>query len=105
MALHNPKTVITLSSVTLVLLVIKLFTTTIVFTDDPTSLLVIEYTPSLANVFIAESTTNPNNYKILYSDENGFFGETVYLLIVNYIWWLFPLVSIIFYFFRSYSKQ
>ncbi len=105
MVLRSPKTAIALCSITLVLLVIKLFTTTIAFTDDPTSLLVIEYTPSFTNSFIVESITNASNYKILFSDENGLWGENIYFLIVDYIWWCFPLLSATFYFSRNHSKQ
>lgn len=86
MALQNLRARIILILITILLLIIKLFTAVIILSDDPTNFLVFRLSPSFNNDIIA-SSINTNEYIILMTDENGFIGDGIYYFITQYLWW------------------
>ena len=96
MAYQNPKTKLLLVSVSVFLVIIKFFTAIVISKDDPTTLLVFKLRPSLNNNIFISSLTDNNNFFVLLSDENGFVGDTLYSLCTHYIWWLLPLLILIY---------
>lgn len=89
------------SFIVIFFVLLKFFTAEILFADDPTSLLVFRSTPSFDNSITMEPNDSLEGYYLLVSDENGFVGEGLYFLIVQYLWWAMPLLGFVF---ISYNK-
>lgn len=71
-----------LVGVGMVLLALKTMTAVVLFSDDPTTLLVLKSAPSWSNLL---QDAQPSQYWIrLLSDENGFIGFTTYQLLVGH---------------------
>ena len=66
----------------IVLLALKTMTAVVLFSDDPTTLLVVKTMPSWSNLL---QDAEPSQYWIqLLSDENGFIGFTLYQFLVGH---------------------
>lgn len=64
------------------LLSLKIMTAVVLFSDDPTTLLVVKSSLSWSNLM---QDAQPSQYwLVLVSDENGFVGLTLYQLLVDY---------------------
>ncbi len=74
-------------------IIAKLFSAVVFLGDDPTVFLIYRLSPSLDNTILL-STMEYDKYSIILSDENGFVGESIYYLIVNYLWWAIPVAFI-----------
>ncbi len=103
MAYQNHKVSLTLSIISIILITIKLFTTEIWLNDDPTAILAIQFSPSLASL-IAVDDIDRLLYMPIIMTENGFLGEGIYRLTTQYLWWISPLVGIIYYFVQFIKK-
>lgn len=88
-----------------IFLAFKLFTTEVRLTDDPASILVLRSFPSLENSIILLNPENLKDYHVLIFDENGFVGQEVYHFITRYLWWLYPLLGLVFYFYKILKKH
>lgn len=74
---------------------IKLCTYVVILPDDPTTILYLRSTPSITNkIFIQEGQKLPSDI-ILIADENGFIGQSLYYLIVNFLWILVPAIFLL----------
>ncbi|MBD1559909.1 hypothetical protein HC752_23580 [Vibrio sp. S9_S30] len=65
------------------LLLIKFFTATVVFSDDPYSFFVFKTQPSLYNKFVVTSDEEFNEFIIILSDENKLIGQDVYSCLMS----------------------
>lgn len=81
--------------VTIMLVLIKMFTSIIRLSDDPVNFLVIRLYPSFSNETLLNSH-DFGEYVILFSDENGLIGDSIYFFITGYLWWLMLIFSIVF---------
>lgn len=71
-----------LLAIAVTLLVLKTMTAVVLFSDDPTNLLVVKAMPSWSNRL---QDAEPSQYWIqLLSDENGFIGFTLYQFLVGH---------------------
>lgn len=90
---QSPKLKYILITISVVFILVKLFTAVIILKDDPTNFMVLKLYPSLENEFRLFSVDEINAI-ILLSDENGIAGENFYFLIAAYLWWIMPIVTI-----------
>ena len=66
---------------------LKLFTTEIYFSDDPTIIFAYKVQPSLVNRMIVRGEENvPDGYRILFAEENGYIGMSLYAFVVTWAW-------------------
>lgn len=93
MALTNLKLPLALLVITVLLLLLKLFTAIIMLPDDPASFLIFRFSPSLENYL--SGFPEGVQYTVLLADENGVIGEPFYQLVVRYLWWLFATVALV----------
>ncbi len=103
MAYLSPKIRIFLITISIVFLIIKLFTAVVILKDDPTKFVVFKIVPSLNNELLLSSIENTKHI-ILFSDENGFIGDEFYYFITNYLWWVVLALTITYVFF-SIKKE
>ncbi|MDG9666272.1 hypothetical protein ONV78_00910 [Hahella sp. CR1] len=89
-----------LLAIAVFLAVIKVFTAVIFLADDPSVFLVVGF-PLFSNELLIQPE-QLNRYYVLLADENGFVGEHIYYLIVNYAWWLTMLSALAL---RWYTKS
>lgn len=80
---------------------IKLFTTEVSFSDDPTNILALRSLPSLNNSITLTSHLKIESYYVLLSDENGFLGQGLYQYTTKYFWWLIPVIGLVYGFFKT----
>lgn len=92
MVYRSRKVLILLGLLSVLFVAIKLFSAVVLLKDDPTNFLVLRLTPALENQLILDSIQT-QDYRILFSDENGFVGQSVYTIIVTLLWWVLPLVT------------
>ncbi|WP_444930658.1 hypothetical protein ACJJIF_02445 [Microbulbifer sp. SSSA002] len=95
MASLNPRIAISVIVISILLLLIKLFTTVIILADDPTSFLVLRFEPSLESKILL-SSIDTDEYVVLLSDENGFIGQNIYTIVTSYLWWIALILSTIY---------
>ena len=95
MVYQNHKFLVLSGAISLVLVAIKLFTVEIWFKDDPSTMLAIRFSPSFKSLITVDDVDR-RNYHTLFIDENGFVGESLYHLITQYLWWMLPLLCIIY---------
>nr|WP_086940430.1 hypothetical protein [Thaumasiovibrio occultus] len=72
----------------------KLFTAVLTFSDDPTSILVSSTTPLASNTL--RDPIDENAYSWLLFDENGFIGDGLYFLVVD---WAYVIIGVLVLFF------
>lgn len=104
MVLRNHRVKYAFTFFVLFFLVLKLFTAEIIFSDDPTSILVLRLFPSLDNSITMISPINLEGYYVLLFDENGFVGEVLYHFIIKYLWWCLPLIGLIYYLYKKLTR-
>ncbi len=82
-----------LTVVSVLCILIKLYTTEVMFNDDPTIMVIIKDKPSLENRRIITWDSSIKEAIVLISDENGYIGQSVYVAIVSWAWIVLPLFT------------
>jgi len=82
-----------LTVVSVFCILIKLYTTEVMFNDDPTIMVIIKDKPSLENRRIITWDSSIKEAIVLISDENGYIGQSVYVAIVSWAWIVLPLFT------------
>lgn len=92
MVYRNHKIAISLLCISLLFVMIKLFTAVVRLKGDPTTFLVLRTKPSLRTDFNLMTVTpfEDERFRVLLLDENGFIGQGLYYLVTNYFWWGVP---------------
>ncbi|RKZ40234.1 MAG: hypothetical protein DRQ49_09005 [Gammaproteobacteria bacterium] len=80
--------------VSVLCILIKLYTTEVMFNDDPTIMLIIKDKPSLENRRIITWDSSIKEAIVLIYDENGYIGQSVYVAIVSWVWIVLPLFTL-----------
>lgn len=92
MVYQNHKNGIVLIVLSVVFIVIKLFTAVVILADDPTNYLIFRVVPAMDSQ-LSLSSIEHMKHLILISDENGFIGDNIYYFITSYLWWTVPILS------------
>ncbi|MCF6336327.1 MAG: hypothetical protein L3J84_00035 [Gammaproteobacteria bacterium] len=104
MVYQSPKLKYIFSVAAILFVMTKLFTAVIILKDDPSVFLVLKLSPSLDSQ-LSLSLVDEKKYITLFSDENGFIGESLYYLVAFYLWWLMPVFMVFFIFVFSRKKH
>ncbi|WP_444905891.1 hypothetical protein ACJJIR_14590 [Microbulbifer sp. SSSA008] len=75
-----------------VLIAVKLFTAEVSLADDPIVAFSIKKGASFDNKITENSHEDISKYIVLFTDENGFLGEKIYFILVDFLWWLIPVL-------------
>jgi hypothetical protein len=87
--------VVFLGAASILCLALKLFTTEIRHSDDPSIALAIRSTPALTNRMVLPEGARFSDYTVLLADENAYLGMSLYALTTAWLWWLLPALALV----------
>ena len=74
---------------------IKLYTVELSFPDDASVALAVRTGSFQSNFEVLNSGQQFSDYNTLFIDENGYIGMGFYQVITRFLWWQFPVLTII----------
>ncbi len=81
--------------VSILFVLVKLFTVELTYQDEPSIALAVRSAPAFSNDIQLDASQEFSDFAVLFMDENGYPGMRLYRWITGWLWWLVPGITFI----------